>query len=72
MFTLCDFTVIGKSARKVPYGAGKRFTYMRSELMAPYGTFLADLPIVFVYIQFMTVTVCLHFATSLFLFVYTL
>jgi hypothetical protein len=25
--------------------AGKRFTYHRSELMAPYGTFLADLPI---------------------------
>jgi hypothetical protein len=24
---------------------GKRFTYHRSELMAPYGTFLADLPI---------------------------
>jgi hypothetical protein len=26
--------------------ARTRFTYQRSELMAPYGTFLADLPIV--------------------------
>jgi hypothetical protein len=29
--------------------AGKRFTYHGSELMAPYGTFLADLPIYHIY-----------------------
>jgi hypothetical protein len=45
--------------------AGKRFTYHRSELLAPYGTFLADLPIVavastiFVHCQLLRLRFCL-------------